>query len=233
MSTAILLPGSASTSAFVRRAFAPILTGVDIADWTPHGGDASAIAEQLQQFTATRAGESLTVIGVSIGAHAAALWASAHPRADTRLLLALPAWTGAAAEVAAMTALAAQRIADHGLDQELRSLTEQFPGDWVAEELVRAWGSAQPAGLVATLRATASSAAPTLQQLRNITMPTLVLGLLDDPLHPWSVAQEWQRAIPDAELVSVSRREPQSDPAAFGNAAAGTVWARAGLRHQP
>lgn len=225
MPTAILLPGSASTSDFVRRTFAPLLSDLEVAPWTPRGGDAGEIADQLQRFIATRTGESLTVVGVSIGAHAAALWASAHQRDRTRLLLALPAWTGPASQVAGMTALAAQRIEERGLASELESLAEQFPGDWVTEELLRAWGSADPTTLVATLRATAASAAPTQRELNRISMPTLVLGLHGDPLHPWQVAREWAAAIPHCELVGLSRREPQSDPTSFGRAARQTAWA--------
>lgn len=233
MSTAILLPGSASTSHFVRRAFPEILADHDIAQWAPTGGDAATMAEQLAQFAAGTADEPTVVIGVSIGAHAAALWASELNRADTRLLLALPAWTGPPSPVAAMTETAAHRIETYGLSSELQRLTALFPDDWVTKELVLAWSAVPPEDLASTLRATATSTAPTIDQLSTITMPTLVLGLHNDPMHPWPVAQQWAQAIPHAELVGLDRSAPQSDLAAFGRACVTTAWAKRGSGKKP
>lgn len=233
MSTAILLPGSASTSDFLRRAFPQIINNCHVDPWAPVGGDAASVAAQLASHVRSLGATPLLLIGVSIGAHAAALWASAHHRPDTHLLLALPAWTGAPAQVAAVTAVAAQRIAENGLPAELQRLRAQYPGDWVTEELVRAWGQTDPDALVATLRATAASPAPTAAQLAAISAPTLVLGLHDDPMHPWSVAQEWAGAIPGAQLVGLRRDEPQSDLSVFGRACHATGWARRALGEQP
>lgn len=233
MSTAILLPGSASTGEFVHRAFAEVLDGVDVLHWSPRGGNAVEIAAQLRQVVAECEAGPLVIIGVSIGAHAAAFWASSTRRTDTRLLLALPAWTGAASQVAAMTGVAAQRIAGHGLARELQTLSEAFGDDWVVNELVRAWGAADRDTLVATLRETAGSPAPTPDQLGRITMPTLVLGLFDDPMHPWSVAREWAAAIPAAQLVGLHRDDPQSDISIFGRASAATPWAHGARQRDP
>lgn len=228
MSTAVLLPGSASTGEFVHRAFSAVLSDASIASWESGSGDAAVTADLLGQWVdSLDHAERLVVIGVSIGAHAAALWASTNRRPHTRLLLALPAWTGPPDDVAAVTALAAQRIEQHGLPAELQLLKTRFPGDWVTNELVRAWGSTDQATLVSTLRATAASAAPTLAQLRAIAMPTLVLGLHDDPMHPWSVALQWAATIPGAELVGMARSLPQADLAVFGRLCATTAWARA------
>lgn len=229
MNSALLLPGSASTTDFVRRAFPQVLADCEILRWTPAGGDAQIMATHMADYLADLDAGPVLIIGVSIGAHAAALWAGSHHRPNTRLLLALPAWTGPASQVAAMTAVAAQRIEDNGLPTELQRLTAQYPDDWVTAELVRAWGQSDPAELVATLRATATSSAPTVAQLHTITMPTLVLGLHDDPMHPWSVAQQWAQAIPGAALVGLSRSDPQLDLTAFGRACISSPWARPNL----
>lgn len=232
MTTAVLLPGSASTSDFVRRAFPQILHDIGVTDWTPTGGDALDMAHQLGRYVSTLPNSSLLIIGLSVGAHAAALWASDNPRPHTRMLLAMPAWTGPPGPVAATTAVAAQRIEDIGLREELAQLTEQYADDWVTAELVRAWSETNPAQLVATLRATARSAAPTVDQLRGITCPTLVLGLHDDPMHPWAVARQWAENIAGAELIGLDRSEPQTDLTAFGRACVATEWNRSGSGEQ-
>lgn len=209
----------------MRRAFSELIGECQVLPWAPSTGDARTNANELaaRVFDLPRT-EPLLVIGVSVGAHAVAWWAQASPRPRTRLVLALPAWTGEPDDVAAVTAATAKRIAAHGVRAELAALERDFPGDWVAEELVRAWGALPRDLLVSTLQQTAASPAPTGPQLRRIKAETLVVGLHDDPLHPWTVAQQWAEAIPSATLIGLDRGQPQSDIAIFGRRCA-QVWA--------
>lgn len=235
MVTAVLLPGSASTSEFMHRAFAEMIAQCQVLPWTPATGDARANAADLAiALQDLPEDEPLLIIGVSVGAHAAAWWASAEHRPQTGLVLAMPAWTGPADEVAAMTGVAAERIARHGIETELAGLQRQFPGDWVTEELVSAWATLPEAELVRTLHQTARSSAPTVELLRTITSPTLVVGLRNDPLHPWSVAQLWAKTIPAATLIGLDRDAPQEHVGVFGRVCA-QVWGTApfGLGEQP
>jgi pimeloyl-ACP methyl ester carboxylesterase len=222
MTTALLVPGSASTGDFVARAFAPLLTDVtDLITVADRTGRAAAISGALERAAAdvrSRGEQLAAVIGVSIGAHAAALWASGHPKpTDPGLLvLAMPAWTGPPGPTAAFTMAAVERIASRGIAAELADLQRDFGGDWVVTELVAAWSSADESDLLASLSGTATSPAPTLAELAAIRAPTVVLALADDPMHPVEVARTWSTAIPGAALAQVGRFEPARDVGVFG-----------------
>lgn len=233
--TVALLPGSGSSGDFLARAFAPIIGTANTIVVSHESGDAQAAATVLAQAydQCADAGVPITrVIGVSIGAHAAAWWASRLPlpppdsaqstepnhHAALDLVLALPAWTGPPDAIATITAHSAERLATTGIDSELATLHQQFPGDWVVAELDSAWRHRELAPLATALRGTAASAAPTIEDLARIAIPTCVVALADDPLHPASVARQWTDAIPSAVFASVSRHAPATDRAVFGQA---------------
>lgn len=223
MTTALLVPGSASTGDFVARAFAPLLAEVDtLTTVQDTSGEAAAIAAALARVQAVlrHQGEPIAaVIGVSIGAHAAALWASAGPQPPHPglLVLAMPAWTGPPGPTAAMTKAAADRIADRGVQAELADLQRDFGDDWVVAELYEAWSTLPEALLLTSLRGTSTSPAPTADQLAAIDLPTVVVALDDDPMHPETVARSWSQAIPGAALVQVGRHEPADGVGVFGH----------------
>ena len=240
--TVALLPGSGSTGDFMARAFAPVIDSRSAVVVTHASGDARAIAAQLgatYDECAARGTPITCVIGVSIGAHAAGWWASTRPSKPTHptatdhashrqpleLVLAMPAWTGAPDDIAATTAYAAERLATQGVAAELDLLHTQFPDDWVVTELDTAWRTRDPSQLVCSLRGTATSVSPTLDDLAHISIPTCVVALADDPLHPADVARTWAAAIPDATLTTVARAAPAADRAAFGNAVL-AAWAQ-------
>lgn len=224
---ALVLPGSASSVDFLRRAFAPILGTAVIVPVPTDAGDADAIADDLRRARlAVPLGARVLVVGVSLGAHAAALWAADLPRRPAKaghadhLVLSLPAWTGPPDAVAALSAAAADQLTDGGLEAHLQRLEEEFPGDWVADEVTRAWRGRSTAEVARTLRATAVSAAPTTAQLRRIQLPTTVLALAGDPMHPESVARTWAASIPCCRLAVVGRHEPGVDVSVLGHAVA-------------
>lgn len=222
---ALVLPGSASSVDFVVRAFAPVLGTASIVAVPTDSGDAAAIAADLaRERRHVPAGARVLVVGVSLGAHAAALWAAdlsgsstGGPGAD-RLVLALPAWTGTPDKVAALSAAAADQVLAHGLDHHLRRLAEQFPDDWVAQEVTAAWRGRRTSDVARTLRATSASTAPTIAGLRDIRVPTTVVALAGDPMHPEEVARTWAASIPHARLAVVGRDDPGTDVAVLGRA---------------
>lgn len=225
---ALVLPGSASSVDFVLRAFAPIIGSASVRAVSTESGDAEqivlALATQRRQLPTDA---RVLVVGVSLGAHAAALWAARAPRESmataggiAHLVLALPAWTGPPTAVAAMSGAAADQVAASGLDSHLQRLNAEFGDDWVAREVTLAWQGRPEAQVVHTLRATAASAAPTVEQLAAIRAPTTVVALADDPLHPEAVARTWASTIPNARLAVVGRDEPGADVAALGRAVA-------------
>jgi pimeloyl-ACP methyl ester carboxylesterase len=162
--------------------------------------------------------EVVLVAGISLGAHAAVLW-SARGGAARELLLVMPAWTGAAGEVAALTAATATDIESFGIARVLAGVSVVAGADdWVLDELRAGWGTYDDVLLTATLRAAASSRGPTPAELARVTARTAVVALGDDPLHPEQVARRWAAVVPGAALAVVGRDEPARDRGALGRA---------------
>ena len=171
--------------------------------------------------------EVVLAAGISLGAHAVALWASlgASPHA---ILLALPAWTGIPTDVAAMTAHSARAVADRGSAAMLveMALDPALRDDWVLDEVTRGWAGYTDSDLAHALHSAAVSPAPTLEDLARITVATAGVALDDDPLHPADVARAWAGSIRGAALELVPRYEPASDRGALGRAGLrGLKWA--------
>ncbi len=116
-----------------------------------------------------------------------------------------------------MTKAAADRIADRGVRAELADLQRDFGDDWVVAELCAAWSTMPEGPLLTSLRGTSTSPAPTVDQLAAIDLPTVVVALDDDPMHPEAVARSWSHAIPGAALVRVGRHEPAAGVGVFGH----------------
>ncbi len=62
-------------------------------------------------------------------------------------------------------------------------------------------GRANSKGIVAALRGAALSDLPSPDQLRQLTMPTVILAWRDDPVHPLSTARLLVDTLPNAELI--------------------------------
>lgn len=233
---AVLLPGTASTAEFVRRAFGPPLAAFGIglvsAD-PPRDGDVSAqtdaLAEAVERFRPTLVG------GVSIGAHVVARWAAASVAGATGrrpdgLLLAMPAWTGPPATVAAASATTADELDRDGvpatLDRIRTSAADLPEAAWVVEELAAAWPAYHPAELAATLRSTAHSPGPALEELAAIGVPCGIAVLRDDALHPADVGREWAATVRCGALVETGLAAVGADRATLGRAAL-LAWLRA------
>ncbi len=227
---AVLLPGTASTADLVCRMFAAPLAAHGYAlvtDDPPRGGDVverqlAALDDAARRFAPRLMG------GVSLGAHLVAGWALARGAAAVPpdgLLLAMPAWTGRPGGVAAASRATADEIALVGAAATLARIKAVAPG-WVADELAAAWPAYADADLEATLRATAAASAPTVAALTALTVPCGLVALVDDPMHPVTVARRWTQAIPRAALVETTRAAVGADRAALGRAVL-SAWHRA------
>lgn len=224
----VLLPGSGSTPEFVRRAFSDVArpaTSGDLPARTvvvdSRSGDPFLMADRLATTAAelTANGTSITTVcGVSIGAHAIAIWAAESGVRDCPLLLVMPAWTEDPGPVGAATLHAAHRIQAHGIAEDLRQLRLAYPQDWVVDELERAWPLFTEAELAAAFTRTAAAPGPGHARLASIRCPTAVVGLRDDPMHPAEVAATWAATIPCATLVELDRQSPTGDAAVLGRA---------------
>ena len=164
---------------------------------------------------AARRHDVVLVGGISLGAHAAALW-SADTGATSELLLVMPAWSGRPDDVAALTAATADDVERFGIERVLASITALAGDDWVLDELRRGWRTYDDVLLAATLRAAATSPGPTPATLAAITAPTAVVALDDDPLHPAEVARSWAALVPGARLAVVGRHAPRHDRGVLG-----------------
>jgi pimeloyl-ACP methyl ester carboxylesterase len=148
--------------------------------------------------------QSSFVAGISYGAHQVARWAAAGlPPQVARLALVMPAWTGSPGPTAAATAAQADEFARVGIDAALRRITNDHPG-WVADALAASWPLHDREGIVAALHTVASSTAPSEGELASIGVPTTIVALADDPLHPAAVAQAWAELIPRSRLLVVT-----------------------------
>jgi hypothetical protein len=197
-------------------------------------GDVEATVRRLTAAVAahTAAGDQVVrCAGISLGAHATALWA-ARTAAPTDLVLVMPAWTGAPDAVAAATLASAADVAAHGSRAVLDRLRQDpaLAHDWVLEELERGWSTYDDAALVSALTAAGSSRAPTADELAVVRGRAAVVALADDPLHPEDVARAWAAALPDAALRVVDRQAPATDRGALGRAAVGVLEGLSGSR---
>lgn len=221
-----MLPGSGSDEVFLRSVLADALAavGVDLVAPAPRrGGD--VVAGYRAALDAAGPGPVL-VGGISLGAHVAARWTAAAPRGRVAgLLLALPAWTGL--PHAAPAAVAARRTAAQARRGGVAAAVAASAGapSWLVAELGRAWAG-YGAGLAPAFEAAAEEPAPTTAELAGLDVPVGVAALVDDPVHPLEVAQEWHAALPRSALVTTTLAAFGADPGALGRAAA-LAWLRA------
>src|SRR3954452_20304504 len=190
--------GAASSADFVRRAFAAPLAaaGYEVVSWDRR----TPVHDAAEEFASLVRDSGATVIGgVSVGAILAVHYALAAGAELTGLLVALPpaARAGPVELPAAIDVEAAAR--------------GSVP--WVAAEIRAAWPGYAPDELVAELRSAASAAPPTESDLARVGVPTGVVALADDPVHPVEVAAAWAEAIPVAALDVVQMTEPAADVA--------------------
>ncbi|MCX6459813.1 MAG: hypothetical protein NTZ03_05850 [Actinobacteria bacterium] len=223
---ALLLHGSGSSGQFMRSACEAADLGVDaVLVLDDRDGDVESVVDAIDSVSdaVTESGDRITLIaGVSLGAHAAALWAARNSRANESvegLLLCLPAWTGTPHSIAAATAGAADEVELRGSSTVLNSLLADHPQDWVVLALAQSWPDYGDEWLVRALRSASFSPGPTSEELGDIALPCAVVALADDPLHPVAVAQHWVTQIPRAELVVLPRDLYGAGPRILGRSA--------------
>jgi pimeloyl-ACP methyl ester carboxylesterase len=219
--TCLLLHGAGSCPATVRDLLGPACPpGSELVAPRLDGGVEDTVdAVRRAVAEAEDAGRPVALVGgVSLGAHAAALWA-ARSGAATPLVLAMPAWTGPPGEVAALTVAAAAEVRRLGRDAVLARLRTEHPGDWVVREHARGWLVRDETELVGALEAAGRSAGPTAVELAQVCGPVALVGLLDDPLHPTEVALAWAGSVRAATYGLVPRDAPGTDIGVLGRTA--------------
>lgn len=184
-----MLHGAGSTPEFMQRTFGQAAASAGFHLRTP---DVSGLT-MGQMVDLLRNCEADVIGGVSLGAHAAALYA-ARSGWPGPVYAVMPAWIGDPGPVAALTAHTAERLRNSSVTTVLRDVTGHVADDWIADELVRAWSTMSASRLAEVLRVAADQPAPTVDELRAIQGAVTVIALADDPTHPWEVAAQWATA---------------------------------------
>jgi hypothetical protein len=224
---AVVLHGAGSTGA-VAATLLPT-TALEVAEVVapdlPGGAGAAAsalarcLAEQRDRGRRVR-----WVGGISLGAHAAARWAGAHPDDAAELdglLLVMPAWTGPRGHRLAHRGGRARRRRPRPGRGAHPVARRRLPARGLGARALEAGWSAyvDDDALVVALRAASASPGPALHDLAAVTCPCGVVALGDDPLHPEAVAREWTTALPHAQLEVIERRDPSAGRGGLGVAA--------------
>ena len=176
------------------------------------------LVQDLDRLVTERAISSQVVVGGhSMGCHTAAAWALAHPDRVAALVLIGPVFGGrldrpgedrwdarAEALVRGGPEAFAAEIASGFDDPEIAKTVERLALD-------RARLHRNPAAVAEALREVPRSAPfLSLDELRSIDVPTLVVGSHDeaDPAHPLSTARDWADTIPDSRFVVEEEGDP-------------------------
>jgi pimeloyl-ACP methyl ester carboxylesterase len=153
------------------------------------------------------------LVGSSMGAATALAYALDHPERVPALVQITPAYTGAGRTAETVADDTWERLAgaleEGGVEGFVEaSQPEDLPERWrtVAEEATRQRMERHRnhEGVAAALRAVPYSAAfDGLERLESFEVPTLIVASRDesDWLHPLEVAREYDRRLPNAELV--------------------------------
>ncbi len=199
-----MLHGAGSSPEFVQRAFGPRTRALG---WDLVAPDVRGLS-MAQMVAAISAAQPDVLGGVSLGAHAAALFAAQW---HGPLYAVMPAWMGQPEAVAALTFHTADEISELGVSAVLDRI-RLLGDDWIVRELERAW-RARPE-IADDLRVAAAQPAPGPAELGRITGPVTIVALADDPTHPLAVAQQWAASIANSQLHVLPRdlagRAPQA-----------------------
>ncbi len=166
-------------------------------------------ADDVMAFADQRGLDRFAVGGISMGAAIALRIAVIAPQRVTALILARPAWIwhSAPQNMHAFVELADYLEAGdkHGFANTptARHFAVHAPDNLAS--MIGFFQKANPQTNAALLRAIAASGPEiTGQNVRNITVPTLILGTAMDLVHPLSHAQTLASAIPNAKLMEIA-----------------------------
>lgn len=218
--TAIVLPGTGSDARFAADAFSAAFTGVGLTTIAVEPDPAAVVESYLSALddAADRHGR-VVVAGISLGAAVAVRWAAGNASNTAALALALPAWTGdPAGSPAALSAeFTARTLREQGLDAVTAGMSASSP-PWLARTLRRSWAAQWPA-LPDALDEAARYRGLELDELTRIELPAVVVGAVDDAVHPIEVARQWARALPNCALRTVTLDDIGTNPGCVGRAA--------------
>lgn len=204
---------------------------VVVMDARGHGDSTDLVGEEHLTFDAfaddvvsllDHLGVDRAVVGgISLGAAVALNVGVRHPDRISGLVLCRPAWFEGPQDQLNSGAyrIIADLLDDNPVEDALREL-EQHPSYLSVRE--RSTAASQSLRHQIT-RPRAAANADMLRRLPvsspiagekdadGISVPTLVIGHPDDPLHPWDIAERTSRRIPGARLVRVPSKDENAD----------------------
>ncbi len=154
--------------------------------------------------------------GVSMGAGVSVRLALDFPKLVSRLILVRPAWLDQASPeplraLIEVGTLLERHVPDEGCQQfeqspSGRMLRAQEPlvAEAFAEQFRKPFAADRAVRLQRIPRDCPISG---WSELRDLTLPLLVVGCRDDYVHPWSFAVEWSHRVDGAGLVQVASRD--------------------------
>lgn len=176
-------------------------------------GDAVAVMDAAGAETAV-------LMGQSMGSATALAVAFAHPERVRGLVIVTPAHRGHPASDMTRWDALSRGMATGGVEGFMAAIGEpRVPEKWRTSIMTvvrqRMERHEHPDGVAAALAAVPRTAAfDGIEALRDLRVPTLVVGSRDDldPDHPLAVAEDYARLIPGAELIV---EEPGESPLAW------------------
>ena len=227
---AVLASGVGSTGEFAARCWAGCVeAGYRLVTYDLRGhGDSTplpdpadhALGRHVADLAALADATNARVVGgTSLGAHVAAAYAATGTYLHA-LLLAIPGRLGAGSDTAIANAAVAAELAATGVTATLaRIAADPAVPRWVAIELERSWPRHDPESLVAAFTAISRDPAPDRAPLARVDAPAGVVGLVDDPAHPFTAAEAYATTLPRAALESLTLAEWGERRSILGDAA--------------
>lgn len=220
--TVLLVHGAGSSSDAAVAIVGPLLAGRHIVTIDDRSGEIDDIVSAIEQ-AADSADDVTHVVGISLGAHAVALWASRRSVSSIVLVLLLPAWLGPPDATSQLTAAAAEEIRRQGIAATLTRISAESELPDVAALLEQAWSHYSDAQLAVALERASHQRAPADIDLERLVAPACVIGWEGDHLHPACMARRWGTLIPHARVAVAARPSVALLRAAV---AAATGWSR-------
>ncbi|WP_246003227.1 alpha/beta fold hydrolase [Nocardia tenerifensis] len=216
--TVVALPGTGSDADFARRAFEPACIARRLGVVAVEPDPTAVVASYRAALDAAAAAGPIVVAGISLGAAVAIEWAAEHPDRTVGVVAALPAWTGpdtAACPAALSASATASQLRADGLDAVIERMRAGSP-PWLADALTQSWRSQWP-NLPAALEEAADYKWPGTERLGTLEAPTAVITAVDDPVHPFAIAEEWAALIPHSAIRRITLADLGANPAILGH----------------
>ncbi len=201
--TTVVVHGAGSTGAAAEMLLGLDSDAVFVED---RSGDVEQVMASLDD-TMTRQPGCTHLVGISLGAHAVARWASRTTKPTPRLVLVLPAWIGAPAATAQVTAAAGRSVAAEGITAILGRLARDGSHPDVVRLLQLSWPEYSDDDLSRCLARASSGRGPAPAELAAISAPMTVVGWRGDAFHPESAVHAWARHLRRPAVVMAARPE--------------------------